>query len=321
MAVKPIVTLTVNPALDKSSTVERLVPEHKLRCSTPQFEAGGGGINVAKAIHRLGGNPVAVFTVGGPTGQRLHRLVKEEQVETRVIETKQWTRENFNVVETSTGLQYRFGMPGTPLMPTEIDTILDTLRELEVSPSFLVASGSLPPGVPTDFYASVARIAKEKGAKFVADANGPALLQAIEAGVFLVKPNIQELSELVGADKLEMDEVDDAARALIIRGSCEVVVVSMGPMGAMLITEDQVEHIPAPPVKKKSTVGAGDCMVAGMLWTLSQGKSLRDAVRMGVACGSAATMNPGSELFKIQDVTRLLDWLNRYGSRYAKAVK
>ena len=320
MATGPIVTLTINPALDESSSVNRIVPDNKLRCETPTYEAGGGGINVAKAIHRLGGNPVAIFTIGGPTGQRLHKLVKSEGVETMVIETKQWTRENFHILETSTGFQYRFGMPGTEMMPTEVRSILETMKEFDPKPSYIIASGSLPPGVPEDFYGQIAKIAHNQGARFIADTSGDALRYATETGVYLLKPNILELSHLVGVDKLEMDEVDDAARALIIRGQCEVVVVSMGAMGAMLVTEDQVEHIPAPPVQPKSTVGAGDSMVAGIVWTLSQGKSLREAVRMGVACGSAATMNSGSELFRMQDVNRLMDWLNRYGKRYSASI-
>ncbi|WP_025763190.1 1-phosphofructokinase family hexose kinase [Dyadobacter tibetensis] len=320
MASGPIVTLTINPALDKSSEVGRIVPESKLRCTAPAFEAGGGGINVAKAVHRLGGSPVALFTVGGPTGQRLHKLVKNEGVETIVVETKQWTRENFHILEKSTGFQYRFGMPGTEMMPTEVRTVLETLEDLNPKPSYIIASGSLPPGVPADFYASVAKIAKDQGARFIVDASGDSLRSVSDCGLYLLKPNITELSELVGVDKLEMDEVDDAARALIIRGQCEIVVVSMGAMGAMLVTEDLVEHIPAPPVQPKSTVGAGDSMVAGIVWTLSQGKSIREAVRMGVACGSAATMNAGSELFKMQDVSKLMDWLNRYDKRYVNTL-
>ncbi|WP_373514712.1 1-phosphofructokinase family hexose kinase [Persicitalea sp.] len=318
---KPIVTLTVSPAVDKSTTVERLVPDSKLRCKTPLFEAGGGGINVAKAIHRLGGDPIAVFTSGGPTGQRLQKLVKAENVSIRIVETKEWTRENLNIVETTTGLQYRFGMPGTQLMPTEVEAILDTLEEIDPHPSFIIASGSLPPGVPTNFYQQIAELAKRQGAKFIADTSGESLRLASEAGVYLLKPNVTELSELVGVEHLEMDELDEAARALIIRGNCEIVVISMGPMGAMLVTADYVEHVPAPPVTKQSTVGAGDSMVAGMVWTLSQGRTIREAARMGVACGTAATMNPGSELFHVPDVNRLLDWINRYEVRYASAIR
>lgn len=314
---KPIVTLTVSPALDISSTVHRIVPENKLRCERPNFEAGGGGINVAKAITRLGGRPLAVFAAGGPTGKRLQSLVKAEGMTIEVVETKEWTRENFNVHEFSTGLQYRFGMPGSDLMPTEVEALLDAIQDLNPAPSFLIASGSLPAGVPADFYGRVAEIAKSKGSKFIVDTSGDSLRHALDAGVYLLKPNVLELSQLVGVEKLEMDELDDAAQALIIRGNCEIVVVSLGAMGAILVTRDQVEHIPAPPIQTKSTVGAGDCMVAGIVWTLSQGKSLRDAVLMGVACGSAATMNQGSEIFKMNDVERILEWLNRYGQRYS----
>ncbi len=320
MASGPIVTLTINPALDKSSVVDRIVPENKLRCETPAFEAGGGGINVAKAVHRLGGSPIAIFPIGGPTGQRLHKLVKNEGVNTQVIETKQWTRENLHILEKSTGFQYRFGMPGTEMMPTEVRSIIETMEDLDPKPSYIIASGSLPPGVPNDFYAQVAKISAKHGAKFIVDASGDSLKSASDTGVFLLKPNITELSQLVGVEKLELEEVDDAARALIIRGQCEVVVVSMGAMGVVLVTEDIVEHIPAPPIQPLSTVGAGDSMVAGIVWTLKQGKSLREAVRMGVACGSAATMNSGSELFKMGDVGKLLEWLNRYGKRYSASL-
>ncbi len=313
---RPIVTLTVSPALDISSAVHRIVPENKLRCQRPVFEAGGGGINVARAITRLGGKPVAVFAAGGPTGKRLQGLVKAEGMDIEVVETREWTRENFNVQETSTGLQYRFGMPGADLMPTEVDALLDTVQDLAPAPSYLIASGSLPDGVPADFYGRVARIAREKGSKFIVDTSGDALRNALDEGVYLLKPNVPELSQLVGVDKLELDELDDAAQALIIRGNCEVVVVSLGAMGAILVTRDQVEHIPAPPIQTQSTVGAGDCMVAGIVWTLSQGRPVRDAARMGVACGSAATMNQGSEIFRMHDVERILDWLNRYGQRY-----
>lgn len=320
MASGPIVTLTINPALDKSSVVDRIVPENKLRCSTPAFEAGGGGINVAKAVHRLGGSPIAIFPTGGPTGARLHKLVKNEGVDTIVIETKQWTRENLHIVEKSTGFQYRFGMPGTEMMPTEVRSIIETIEDLDPKPSYIIASGSLPPGVPDDFYVQIAAIAANHGARFIVDASGDSLKSVSNVGAYLLKPNIAELSELVGVEKLELEEVDDAARALIIRGQCEVVVVSMGAMGAVLVTESIVEHISAPPIQPLSTVGAGDCMVAGIVWTLKQGKSLQEAVRMGVACGSAATMNSGSELFKMNDVSKLLEWINRFGKQYSASL-
>lgn len=306
-----IVTLTVNPAVDKSTHIDRLIPEQKLRCDSPRFDAGGGGINVSKAIKRLGGKSTAIFTTGGPSGQVLRDLVSQEGIDCEVIQTEQWTRENFIVAETSTNAQYRFGMPGTALSEAETEAVLETLRQSKAD--YVVASGSLPPQMDVNFYEKVASISKEIGARLVLDTSGEPLRAACDEGVFLLKPNIGELEALVGAKDLQIDDVDDAARMLIGDGKCEVVIVSMGPKGAILVTKDLCEHVPAPPVQKRSTVGAGDSMVAGMTWALTQGLTYSEMIRWGVACGSAATMNEGTQLFLRADVERLLDWLKRFG--------
>ncbi|AYQ33412.1 1-phosphofructokinase family hexose kinase [Runella sp. SP2] len=306
-----IVTLTVNPAVDKSTHIDRLIPEQKLRCDTPRFDAGGGGINVSKAIKRLGGKSTAIFTTGGPSGQVLRDLVSQEGIDCEVIQTEQWTRENFIVAETSTNAQYRFGMPGTALSEAETEAVLETLRQSKAE--YIVASGSLPPQMDVNFYEKVAAISKEIGARLVLDTSGEPLRAACDEGVFLLKPNIGELEALVGAKDLQIDDVDDAARMLIGDGKCEVVIVSMGPKGAILVTKDLCEHVPAPPVQKRSTVGAGDSMVAGMTWALTQGLTYSEMIRWGVACGSAATMNEGTQLFLRADVERLMDWLKRFG--------
>lgn len=306
-----IVTLTINPAVDKSTHIDRLIPEQKLRCDAPRFDAGGGGINVSKAIKRLGGKSTAIFTMGGPSGQVLRDLVSQEGVDCEVIQTEQWTRENFIVAETSTNAQYRFGMPGAALSEAETEAVLETLRQSKAD--YVVASGSLPPQMDVNFYEKVASISKEIGARLVLDTSGEPLRAACDEGVFLLKPNIGELEALVGAKNLQIDDVDDAARMLIGDGKCEVVIVSMGPKGAILVTKDLCEHVPAPPVQKRSTVGAGDSMVAGMTWALTQGLTYSEMIRWGVACGSAATMNEGTQLFLRADVERLLDWLKRFG--------
>jgi 6-phosphofructokinase 2 len=306
-----IVTLTVNPAVDKSTHIDRLIPEQKLRCDAPRFDAGGGGINVSKAIKRLGGKSTALFTAGGPSGQLLQNLLKQEEIDTQVVETEQWTRENFIVAETSTNAQYRFGMPGASLKEAETQAVLDALASSEAN--YVVASGSLPPQMDDNFYEKVAAISKKMGARLILDTSGEPLRAACDEGVFLLKPNIGELENLVGAKDLQMDEVDEAARTLIGDGKCEVVIVSMGPKGAILVTKDLCEHVPAPPVQKRSTVGAGDSMVAGMTWALTQELSYSEMLRWGVACGSAATMNEGTQLFLRADVERLLEWFVRFG--------
>lgn len=302
-----IVTLTVNPSVDKSTHFSGLIAEQKIRCGSPQFDAGGGGINVSKAISRLRGSSLAVFTSGGPVGEMLKDLVKNEAVDFEAIETKTATRENFIAVDDNTNSQYRFGFTGDVLSDAEVKEVLETISKLK--PKFLVASGSLNEGLSTDFYQKVAEIAKASNSKLIVDTSGEALKKVLETGAYLIKPNVGELAKLVGVERLEMEEVNEAAKKIIAKGGAEIVVVSLGPQGAVLVTKDDYEYVPAPNVAKKSTVGAGDSMVGGMVWALSQNKSLKEVIRWGVACGSAATMNEGTQLFKYDDANRLFEWL------------
>jgi 6-phosphofructokinase 2 len=299
-----IVTLTVNPAIDKSTRIDGLVAEHKLRCAPPLYQPGGGGINVSRVLKRLGTNSKAIYLAGGHSGAFFTDLLEHEGLNTEVVPIAEPTRENFIVVDTTTNQQYRFGMDGPTVSLDEWRTCLDVVKR-EVRGGYLVASGSLAPGIPTDFYARLAEVARETGTRLVLDTSGEALALAVEAGAFLVKPNLRELSKLVGEESLELDQVDQAAKDIIQRGGAELVVVSLGPQGALLVSKDEMEYAPAPTVRKRSTVGAGDSMVAGLTRALSQDWSLADVVRYGVACGSAATMNEGTELCRPEDVERL----------------
>lgn len=279
-----------------------------------RMDAGGGGINVSKGIQKLGGDSIAVFPAGGHNGDLIRQILTEMSVETAILAVESETREDISVAETSTNNQFRFLMPGNELTEKIADKCLGIIEKQR--PDYLVASGSLPPGLPVTYYEKVAAFAKKIDARFVLDTSGEALTAAADEGLYLLKPNLAELSALVGVEKLEMQEVDDAALEIIRNGKCTVVVVSMGPQGALLVTRDEVKHIPAPPVKKMTTVGAGDSMVAGMVWGLSQGLPARKMVQLGVACGSAATLNQGTELFKLEDVYRLLEWIQTYGERF-----
>lgn len=304
-----IVTVTLNPALDKSTLADQIVAEQKIRCQNPTYEPGGGGINVSRAIKQLGGESVAIYPVGGHTGILFTELMTETGIPTKTIPIKQKTRENFIVVNLQTNQQFRFGMPGPALETSEWQAVLHTLATMDPKPEYVVGSGSLSPGVPTDFYAQMAHICHTMGSKFVLDTSGEALAKAAQQGVFLLKPNLGELSELSGSGSLHTDDIPKAAKSVIASGKCEIVVVSMGPAGAMMVTKDTVEHVPAPPVHKKSTVGAGDSMVGGMTLALSKGWKLSDVLAFGVACGTAATMNYGAELCKKEDVDKLFEWI------------
>lgn len=309
---KSIVTLTINPAIDKSTTVSNIEPDKKLRCTTPVWEAGGGGINVSRAVKKLGCESIAIFPVGGHTGVGLRDLLTEEGIIQLPIKIRNLTRENFSVVETSSNKQYRFNMDGSEMTEKEGQACLDVISNLYPKPDYIVASGSLSPGLPKDFYASVALIAKKLNAKFILDTSGEALKLAANEGVYLLKPNLGELNMLAGFDEnepLQGQKIIDLGHQIIEKGNCEVVVVSLGPEGALLVSKERVEHITAPKVTKKSTVGAGDSMVAGMVISLAQGKGLGEMIRYGVACGTAATMNAGTELCHKRDVDVLYDWI------------
>ena len=307
MKIFDIVTLTINPSLDKSTQFTGLVAEQKIRCGTPRYDAGGGGINVSKAISRLGGESLCVFTSGGSPGIKLEELVQKEGVTIKIIPTQNWTRDNLVALDTNTNAQYRFCFPGTPISDVEKGNILQTIQELKTK--YLVVSGSLNEGLSPDFYQHIVDLAKISGTKLIVDTSGEALKKVLEKGVYLAKPNIGELAKLIGVERLEMDEVAPAARKLIEKGSAEIVVVSLGAQGAVLVTATQTEFVPAPNVVKKSTVGAGDSMVGAMVWALSQNKPLKEVVQWGVACGSAATMNEGTQLFKLEDAKRLFEEL------------
>ncbi len=307
-----VITITLNPALDKSTHVSHVLPEKKMRCDQPVFEPGGGGINVSRAIKKLGGSSCAWFLEGGPTGQKLCELLKDEGINYWTVKTKNWSRENLMVMEDSTGSQYRFGMPGPETFEDEWKQCLDKLAEMQQNelPKYVIASGSLPPGVPDDFYLQLAAIANKRGFRLIVDTSGDALLKAAGEGVYLLKPNLGELAALAGKDKISAMEQEEIAKQVLDEGKCQVLVVSLGPRGAMLASkENGITYVVPPTVPQQSAVGAGDSMVAGMVMSLVKGCSLDEVVRYGVAAGTAATMTPGSELCRKDDTEKIYKWL------------
>ena len=299
-----IITVTFNPALDKTISISKLVPDRKLKCLNPVYEPGGGGINVARAIKKLGGDAVAIYLAGGDAGKRITQLLTEELVKSEVVEIKDCTRENLVVQDIENDTQYLFDMPGPKISEHEWLTCLNTIEQIP-DVEYIIASGSVPPGVPTDIFAKIALIARKKNARLIVDTSGEALKEAVNVGIYLIKPNLKELASLVAKEELEIESVTEVAREIIYKGCCEVVVVSMGPYGAMLVTKELALNIIPPGLEIKSTVGAGDSMVAGIVLSLTGKKSLTEAVQYGVACGSAATMSPGTELCKKEDVEYL----------------
>ncbi len=299
-----IVTITFNPCVDISSAVDALLPEKKMRCGPLVYEAGGGGINVARAIKKLGGSALAIYLAGGNSGATLQSLLEAESLDAVIINTGVNTRVNVMMVDKSSTLQYRFITAGNPVSELYLEQCIETLEGLS-NVEYIVVSGSLQPGLPHDIFGRLSVIATQKQAKLIIDVPTDVMKANPIKGAYLLKPNLNELSMLAGKEELEGDEITEAAKIIIAKNICETVVVSMGPAGALLVTKDITERFITPPVKIKTTVGAGDSMVAGIVMYLAANKDIKEAVRFGVACGTAATLNEGTQLCKMEDAQKM----------------
>ncbi|BBZ49069.1 1-phosphofructokinase family hexose kinase [Mycobacterium heidelbergense] len=299
-----IATLTMNPALDITTSVDLVRPTEKLRCQTTRYDPGGGGINVARVARVLGASVVAVFPAGGPTGDLLVSLLGDAGVPFRKVPIAASTRESLTVNETSSGQQYRFVLPGPRLTVREQAHCLEQLRAATESAEFVVASGSLPPGVTADFYQRVADICRHRGARLILDTSGGGL-QHVSSGVFLLKASVRELRECVGRSlATEADQIA-AAHQLVDSGRAHVVLVSLGSHGALLTTRRASQRFSAIPMAGGSGVGAGDAMVAAITVGLGRGWPLSKSVRLGIAAGAAMLMTPGTAACERADVERL----------------
>jgi len=302
-----VVTLTMNPAIDLSVSVERVAPFHKLRSSDGRRDPGGGGINVARVLKRLGADVTALYPTGGALGLLLHRLVDQEGIPGLNFPIAGETREDFTVLERSTGFQYRFVLPGPQLAEPEWHACLAAFGALDRRTRFVVCSGSLPPGVPDDFYGRVANAAKKAGRKIVVDSSGPPLRAALEHGVYLVKPSLNEFRILTGKPLETQSDWIEACRSLVDKKQAEVVTLTLGDRGALLVTRDQILRARALAIKPVSVVGAGDSFLGALIWSLASDHPMETAFRYGVAAGSAALLMTGTELCQREDVERLVN--------------
>ncbi|KQB59882.1 MULTISPECIES: 1-phosphofructokinase family hexose kinase [Acidovorax] len=302
-----LITLTLNPALDLATTTDHVAPTHKLRCGPVQRFAGGGGINVARVLHRLGADVCAWALAGGAAGTQVRQLLAAEGVPTLLQPISGDTRENFSVVETTTSQEFRFVLPGPTLQPAEWQACLDALATHTPPPRWLIASGSLPPGTPDDFYAQLARALAGRGLRVAVDTSGPPLAAALQAGVALVKPSLRELRDVMQQPLEHAADWCTAAQSLVHSGAAEIVALSVGEQGAVLATREGVWQAPALNVPATTgTTGAGDCFLATLVWALDRGDAPAEALRWGVAAGAAALLHPGTTLAQADDVRRLV---------------
>ena len=299
-----IVTLCMNPALDITTSTAVVRPTDKLRCDGVRYDPGGGGINVAHVAQVLGATSTAVFPAGGPAGELVYNLLVAEGVAVQRVPIGGSTRESFTVDELSTDRQYRFVLPGPELTVAEQTECLLQLRRTAASAAIVVASGSLPPGVPEDFYQQVADACAELGALFALDTSGGGLTH-VNAGVFLLKPSVRELRDCTGRTLDTEAEQFGAAHELIERGVARHVLVSRGAQGALLVSRDGGQRFAPVQVPPGSGVGAGDAMLAAVAVGLVRGWSLSEATRLGVAAGAAMLLTPGTAPCTREDTERL----------------
>ena len=304
---KPIVTLTVNPAIDASCVTDEVVPMRKVRTRDERYDPGGGGLNVARAIRELGGEAVAFYVAGGITGQALEDLIEHSGIAAVRVPIGGLTRVSHTVYETSTGHEYRFTPEGPEITETEWHNCLEVLSI--VDGDWFVASGSLARGLPADFYARVARLVKARGGRVVLDSSGAALHHALKEGVYLVKPSRRELEHLLGRKATTPADEEALAREVVDSGRAEIVALTLGAEGAVLATRDLTLRLASPPIEARSAVGAGDSFIGGMVWALASGHPLGEAFAYGVAAGAAAAMTPGTELCRRTDILPLFERL------------
>ena len=291
-----ILTVTLNPALDLSTSVDRMLANRKLRCAGAVLDPGGGGVNVSRVIRRFGGKSTAFVALGGPTGRTLRELMEREGLDVVEFPIAGATRQNVTVDETAHDRQYRLVLEGPRWSQKEVKGALARIEQLAANHDYVVATGSLPPGVPEEFYARLARIVRRQGGRLILDTSGPPLRRALAAGVYLVKPNHIEFRDMAGTNRSDWKSMARVGHRLRERGHAEIMIVTRGAMGALAILPDGAWRLHSPRGKVVSMVGAGDSLIGAAILAIARGKPLLEACRLGVAAASAAVASPGTEL-------------------------
>lgn len=302
-----ILTVTLNPAVDFTTAADHIEPGPKLRCDPPVIEPGGGGVNVSRMIRLLGGSSTALVAIGGATGELMRTLMAGEALDCVFVEACGDTRMSFAVHERGTSDQYRFVLPGPEqdeAFARRVVTRFEALLQ-ERHYACVVGSGSLPPGVPDDFYGRLAEISTRHGARFILDASGPALIAGLGPHVAVVKPNDIEARMLAESLGLASDDFVALGQHLVAHRKTQAAVLTLGEEGALLVTESGVSHVRPPSVPVVSKVGAGDSFVGAMVHGLASGMPIEQAFALGVSAAAAAVMTPATELARREDVERI----------------
>ena len=299
-----IYTLTLNPALDLELTVETLTQNQVLRAVHTRTDCGGKGFNVSRALAALGQASTALGFIGGSTGKRLERDLHQMGIGTDFVVVSDETRTNVSIVTDPSSDYIKVNQPGPTIKAEETEALLQKVQTLSQPDDTWVLSGSLPPGVATDIYAQIIHTVQSRGAKTLLDTSGEPLRMGCKARPFAVKPNTVEAQHLTGIEIEDIDTARMAAEEIHSQG-IPVVILSLGKDGALLSQSEGTFLAKPPAVHEHNPIGAGDALVAGMVWGLNQEMSLVEALRWGVACGAAAASTPGTGVGSKEQIKRL----------------
>jgi len=300
-----IATITLNPSLDRYITVEGFEVNKVNRWTNTKVYAGGKGIDVSRVVHEMGEGTIAYGFLGGPAGTDIEILLDEVGVPFSFTPIRGETRTNFIITDSKNHTQTRIDAPGPRIGRRELERFRSKLERVHPAPDMVVCGGSVPPGVPVNVYYTIIKEARSFGIRTILDTDSPWLAEGIKAGPFLVKPNVEEAESLLKRPLPDEAAIISAARELVTMG-VEIAVISRGKDGIIAATRERVIKAVPPPVKVRSTVGAGDCTIAGLALKLAGDEPLEEACRLAVAMGTAAVLGTGTELAHREDVERLL---------------
>jgi len=298
-----ILTLTVNPAIDCTYTTDRISYEDRVYVTSSFEQAGGKGINAAHVIHALGGEVLALATAGGAAGERLKTLVAETRLPVSLIPIRNPIRRNLTISDAQ-GLTIKLDEAGPEISADEEKHIEAETRDKLPGASWLLLCGSLAPGMSVDFYARLIQMAREKNVKTLLDTGGEALRQGIAARPSMVKPNRLEAERLLNRTLLTRNHAVEAVRAIAAMG-VDAVVLSLGSEGAMGVSGNGSYHVLAPEIRQACPIGAGDALAATCIWALARNEPFVEALRWGVAAGTAAAATPGTSFASLSETRKM----------------
>ncbi len=288
-----IYTVTLNPAVDKELVVPSIEFDTVLRSQAIHVDYGGKGFNVSRILMSLGTPSVALGFAGGNSGRLLQEGLASLGIDTDFVWVDGETRTNVSIVDEANRHYIKVNEPGPTISAEELNALKQKVKTLAKAGDWWVLAGSLPPGVPTNIYADLIKDIQDSQAHVILDTSGEALKQGCAARPFLAKPNDAEAHNLTGLPVNSMLEIVTAAKAIQVAG-VGTVVLSLGKAGALLVEEQSVWQAESPTIKESNPIGAGDSMVGGLVWSLSQGQSMVEASRWGIACGAATASLPGT---------------------------